>query len=78
VDIHRKPGYDPLELFFDPSTKTISLDTSLIKGSHGVFQKDNVNQLPIFAMSSKSEQISETLDMIQIGPKILKFFTDQA
>lgn len=36
VDIHRKPGYDPLELFFDPATKGISLDTSLIKGSHGV------------------------------------------
>jgi predicted AlkP superfamily pyrophosphatase or phosphodiesterase len=35
VDIHRKPGYDPLELFIDPKTKSIPLDTSLIKGSHG-------------------------------------------
>ena len=35
VDIHRKPGYDPLELFIDPRTKSIPLDTSLIKGSHG-------------------------------------------
>lgn len=35
VDIHRKPGYDPLELFFDPKTKSIPMDTSLIKGSHG-------------------------------------------
>ncbi|MEA3547077.1 MAG: alkaline phosphatase family protein, partial [Thermodesulfobacteriota bacterium] len=35
VDIHRKPGYDPLELFFDHETKKISQDTSLIRGSHG-------------------------------------------
>lgn len=35
VDIHRKPGYDPLELFIDPQKKGISFDTRLIKGSHG-------------------------------------------
>lgn len=35
VDIHRKPGYDPLELFIDRQTFTIPQDTSLIKGSHG-------------------------------------------
>lgn len=35
VDIHRKPGYDPLEMFFDPATKGISLNTALIRGSHG-------------------------------------------
>ncbi len=35
VDIHRKPGYDPVELHFDPSTKSIPLDATLVKGSHG-------------------------------------------
>lgn len=35
VDIHRKPGYDPVELHFDPPTKTIPLDATLIRGSHG-------------------------------------------
>ena len=35
VDIHNKPGYDPLELFFDPATRSISQDMNLIKGSHG-------------------------------------------
>lgn len=35
VDIHRKPGYDPLELFFDMQKKSISFDTRLVKGSHG-------------------------------------------
>ena len=35
VDIHRKPGYDPVELFFDPKTRSIPLETGLVKGSHG-------------------------------------------
>ncbi len=36
VDIHNKPGYDPVELHFDFATKSIPLDANLIKGSHGV------------------------------------------
>lgn len=58
VDIHRKPGYDPCELFFDPALAlpkmramrklllkklgmrtlfdVISLDASIVKGSHGL------------------------------------------
>ncbi|MEW6027322.1 MAG: nucleotide pyrophosphatase/phosphodiesterase family protein [Planctomycetota bacterium] len=36
VDIHNKPGYDPCELFFDPSTKSIPLNPGLVKGSHGL------------------------------------------
>ena len=35
VDIHRKPGYDPVELHFDFATKSIPLDATLVKGSHG-------------------------------------------
>jgi len=35
VDIHRKPGYDPVELHFDFATKSVPLDATLIKGSHG-------------------------------------------
>jgi predicted AlkP superfamily pyrophosphatase or phosphodiesterase len=57
VDIHRKPGYDPVELFLDPALRApklkigwtlfrkaagfrylmdvISLDASLVRGSHG-------------------------------------------
>jgi predicted AlkP superfamily pyrophosphatase or phosphodiesterase len=35
VDIHRKPGYDPVELHFDPKTRSIPLDANLVRGSHG-------------------------------------------
>jgi hypothetical protein len=39
IDIHRKPGYDPLELHLDRAklpAVSIPLDTSLVKGSHGI------------------------------------------
>jgi len=36
VDIHRKPGYDPVELFLGPATRGIPLDPGLVRGSHGV------------------------------------------
>jgi Type I phosphodiesterase / nucleotide pyrophosphatase len=35
VDIHNKPGYDPVELHFDFATKSIPLNATLVKGSHG-------------------------------------------
>jgi predicted AlkP superfamily pyrophosphatase or phosphodiesterase len=35
VDIHRKPGYDPLELFFDPGIGGISQEAARVRGSHG-------------------------------------------
>jgi hypothetical protein len=40
VDIHRKPGYDPVELFFDAKTKSIPLNATLVKGSHGAPARD--------------------------------------
>ncbi|MBX3745582.1 MAG: alkaline phosphatase family protein [Verrucomicrobiae bacterium] len=67
VDIHRKPGYDPVELFTDPAFSPfglkarvawrllkkrlgfrmlmdlIPLDTSLVKGSHGVRPADSAD-----------------------------------
>lgn len=35
VDIHNKPGYDPLELFFDWKRLSLSLDPQKLRGSHG-------------------------------------------
>jgi predicted AlkP superfamily pyrophosphatase or phosphodiesterase len=36
IDIHRKPGYDPLELFWDRQANAISQTPALVRGSHGV------------------------------------------
>ncbi len=35
VDIHRKPGYDPVELYWDPATRGVPLDATRVRGSHG-------------------------------------------
>lgn len=35
VDIHQKPGYDPVELFFDFEKREVPMDATLIRGSHG-------------------------------------------
>jgi hypothetical protein len=49
VDIHRKPGYDPVELLFDFQTKSIPLDAALVKGSHGAPAVDPAQQSVIVA-----------------------------
>jgi predicted AlkP superfamily pyrophosphatase or phosphodiesterase len=75
VDIHRKPGYDPVELFVDPRIPlpglkvawtllkrklgfrslldVISLDASLVKGSHGR-PTDHEDDGPLFISSEVS------------------------
>ena len=71
VDIHRKPGYDPLELFLDFKTKQISHDTSLIKGSHGLIPKND--DLPLIGTSFNSN-IDEIISVIEIKNIIENFF----
>jgi hypothetical protein len=47
IDIHRKPGYDPLELHIDPTKLpqiSIPLDVSLVKGSHGAIDPANPHE----------------------------------
>ena len=60
VDIHRKPGYDPLELFIDMQKKSISFDTRLVKGSHGrPFDLKTGEGLSAFISSKKIEKYSQ-------------------
>lgn len=70
VDIHRKPGYDPLELFFDPRTKKISMDTSLVKGSHGA----NINPVTVVVGGSNINSNQIKIDATQIVPTIANIF----
>ncbi|HXS60297.1 MAG TPA: alkaline phosphatase family protein [Candidatus Sulfopaludibacter sp.] len=56
VDIHRKPGYDPLELFVDFKTKSIPFETTLVKGSHGrPFNLETKEGLSTFISTKKIE-----------------------
>jgi predicted AlkP superfamily pyrophosphatase or phosphodiesterase len=70
VDIHRKPGFDPLELFLDKEKRTISHDTTLVKGSHGLIPEEN--SLPLFI--SDMREINSKIHATQIAPTITKFF----
>ncbi len=40
VDIHQKPGYDPCEQFIDMATRSIPLDVTRVKASHGAAARD--------------------------------------
>ncbi len=57
VDIHRKPGYDPVELFFDPTTPGIPLDASLVKGSHGVPAVEARHRTALICSAPSSEVV---------------------
>ena len=74
VDIHRKPGYDPVELFFDPSTKSIPLNGKLVKGSHGRLPIQGQSANPVFVSNIKNMNGAEhgnDLSIVTIG-KYLK------
>ena len=74
VDIHRKPGYDPVELFFDPSTRSIPLNGKLVKGSHGRLPIKGQPANPVFVSNIKnigSTGDDNDLSIVTIG-KYLK------
>ena len=73
VDIHRKPGYDPVELFFDPTTKSIPLNGKLVKGSHGRSPLQDQSG-PVYVSNMKiipETNDAENLSIVTIG-KYLK------
>ncbi len=49
VDIHRKPGYDPVEMHLDMATRSIPLDATLVKGSHGAPAREDAQRGIIIA-----------------------------
>lgn len=76
VDIHRKPGYDPVELHFDPTTKSIPLDATLVKGSHGAPPK-SANEQGVLLTSKTGVTNAARLRDTDIAQLVLKQFTDR-
>lgn len=69
VDIHRKPGYDPLELFLNPQKTGISTDTTLIKGSHGA-PSDGRQRKAAFLLSGDDAgrlALKPEVDMVEVS-----------
>ncbi|HYY67659.1 MAG TPA: nucleotide pyrophosphatase/phosphodiesterase family protein, partial [Nitrososphaeraceae archaeon] len=78
IDIHRKPGYDPLELCLDYTTKSISQDTSLIKGSHGLppdAQKDEGLALYVSnrrtGMMENRQESRQSISSVKLGKYLI-------
>lgn len=92
VDIHRKPGYDPVELLIDPKIKAvmpkimikllkkklgfrylldvISLDASIIKGSHGRYP-DSDKQGPLLITKQASLLNAANINAVEVFDIIL-------
>jgi len=73
VDIHRKPGYDPVELHFDPATKSIPLDATLVNGSHGAPAADSA-QRTVLVASDASLGLPTTVADTEVFGLVLKHF----
>jgi len=72
VDIHRKPGYDPVELHIDMSNMSTPLDATLIRGSHGA-PVSNDSQRGVL-LTSNHLGISDSIRDIDICDIVLKQF----
>jgi hypothetical protein len=79
VDIHAKPGYDPVELHFDRLRGSIPLDASLVKGSHGAPPHDpdqqtvflcSQSQLPLRSPMTDRDVFTAILAAFGITPVI--------
>jgi predicted AlkP superfamily pyrophosphatase or phosphodiesterase len=73
VDIHRKPGYDPVELCFDPATRGIPLDATRIRGSHGAPAVQD-RQRGIVISSERGVLVGRSLADIDIFGLVLRQF----
>jgi predicted AlkP superfamily pyrophosphatase or phosphodiesterase len=75
IDIHRKPGYDPLELHLDRTRLpqiAIPLDTALVKGSHGALDPADPHETILIA--SRPGLVSGPLAMHEVAGMILGLF----
>jgi hypothetical protein len=73
VDIHRKPGYDPVELHVDPLTRSIPLDATLVAGSHGA-PAEHPAQRGILLSSDEAMIPTETARDTDVAAAVLRHF----
>ncbi|MDR1486170.1 MAG: alkaline phosphatase family protein [Planctomycetaceae bacterium] len=74
VDIHRKPGYDPVELFFDRQTKSVPLNANLIRGSHGAPVRDNSQKTVVLSNNPELFGDKKQFDDIDMFNIVNQFF----
>ncbi|MBX3433320.1 MAG: alkaline phosphatase family protein [Pirellulales bacterium] len=73
VDIHKKPGYDPAEMHVDMSTRGISLDATLVKGSHGAPALDP-SQRTVLLSSERGVFVERPMADCDVADVVLRQF----
>ncbi len=73
VDIHRKPGYDPVELFWDHAKGGVPLDPDLVKGSHGAPAKEPA-QRGVLLSSERGVFVERPLADTDVADIVLRQF----
>ncbi|MEX0979203.1 MAG: nucleotide pyrophosphatase/phosphodiesterase family protein [Pirellulales bacterium] len=73
VDIHRKPGYDPVEMHLDMASKSTPLDATLVKGSHGAPPRDEAQRSTIIA-SEKGVLVGQSMADTDVCELVLRQF----
>ncbi len=73
VDIHRKPGYDPVELFLDGRTKSIPLNANLVRGSHGAPAREP-SQRGVLLTSEPGVFLGGSLSDVEVAEIVLRQF----
>ena len=74
VDIHRKPGYDPVEMFFNMETKSTPIDATLVKGSHGYPADDPSRQGVLVSSNADLLADKNSVADTDVTPMILSVF----
>jgi predicted AlkP superfamily pyrophosphatase or phosphodiesterase len=69
MDIHKKPGFDPCELFFG-SDGLVSLDPTKVRGSHGRVDESAYGCYGLGGPAASTVQIDETVNATAVAPTI--------
>lgn len=78
VDIHRKPGFDPVEMFFDPAAKEAGLgptplDATLVRGSHGAAARTDA-QRGVLLTNGRGVFVEQPMADIDVCEAVLRQF----
>ena len=74
VDIHRKPGYDPVEMFLDRERRCIPTDASLVKGSHGLVSGEPDEMAVLVSEFSLPTKSSRPMPATEFANTIIDLF----
>ncbi|MBL8880894.1 MAG: alkaline phosphatase family protein [Phycisphaerales bacterium] len=70
IDIHNKPGYDPLEMCFEWLRLRVSQDTSRVRGSHGLPPQSPADD-GLLVLSRPLPNIADRISLADVGDALI-------